>query len=311
VTTSSDVYSLGAILYEVLTGSPPFKGATPLDTLLEVLEKAPARPRSLNAQADPGLETVCLKCLEKDPRQRYESAEALAQDLERWLAHKPIRARRRRWWDYPVSFILRYPALTGLSVVTVAFLLYVRCGIQDTRPGLILSIASVCMISASLTLSARRNPAFRLPQAPVNALQSLQRYLLEQREVMAAVFPMSVAFTPDGQRLACAGDKKDVRIRDLATGQVLLTLTGHTSQVTCVTFSPDGQRLAAASTFGAVKIWDAATGQLLLTMQGRQHALRGLAFSPDGQRLVSTGMRGDLHVWDATTGSLLQGLPRR
>jgi serine/threonine-protein kinase len=308
VTTASDVYSLGAILYEVLTGRPPFKAATPLDTVLEVLEKAPERPRSINRRADPGLETICLKCLEKDPRRRYGSAELLAQDLERWLAHKPILARRSRWWEYLVSFILRYPALTGLSVVTVAFLVHVLGDTGLARS--ILSLSSLYYIAAYLTLFARRNPALGLPQAPVNAPQSLRHYLQEQREVMDAIVPRTVAFTPDGRRIACAGFTKDVRVRDVATGEVLLTLTGHKSQVTCVTFSPDGQRLAAGSTYGAVNIWDAATGRLLLTMHGQQRGgVSGLAFSPDGRRLVSTGTKDDPHVWDATTGSLIQVLP--
>src|SRR5262249_22803063 len=96
LTTAVDIYALGAILYELLTGQPPFRAGTPLDTLLQVLERDPERPRAVNPAADPDLEAVCLKCLARDPQQRYASAADLEADLERWLQGEPLSVRPLR-----------------------------------------------------------------------------------------------------------------------------------------------------------------------------------------------------------------------
>ena len=154
ITTAADVYSLGAILYELIVGRPPFQADTPLATMRKVVEEEPVPPRLVRSSrreeaqtsgsdtpsrqedqslltwaatsVDRDLETICLKCLQKNPAHRYTSAEALAEDLERWLRHEPIRARPSTLWERVLKWARRHPAratLVGVSLVAPAVII--------------------------------------------------------------------------------------------------------------------------------------------------------------------------------------------
>src|ERR1043166_2245706 len=119
LTPAADVYSLGAVFYHILTSEPQFAGGTTYEPIRMVLDHEPRNPKTRNSKIDADLATICLKCLEKDPRRRYPSALALAEDLERWFRHKPIQARRIGIFSRTGKWIRRNPAVTTLAAVIV------------------------------------------------------------------------------------------------------------------------------------------------------------------------------------------------
>jgi tRNA A-37 threonylcarbamoyl transferase component Bud32 len=187
LTTAVDVYGLGAVLYELLTGRPPFGADTPMDTLIQILEKEPARPRDLNRRVDPDLEAICLKCLQKDPQRRYDSAEALAEDLERWLDHKPIRAKRTGLLGRAVKWIRRRPVAAALvALITLGPLLgwgvktwYAERQVEYAQRQVELYFQHVSQAQDALAVN-QRNRADRLLDQCASDLRGWEWYCLKR-----------------------------------------------------------------------------------------------------------------------------------
>lgn len=331
LTTAADVYGLGAILYELLTGRPPCEGATPAETIRLVAETEPPRPHSLNGAVDKDLETVCLKCLQKDPFHRYPSAAEVGDDLERWLSGQPIHARPVGTVEKVWRWCRREPALAGLLglllVILVAGSLAVLAQWQRAQRLAVAEAAQRSRAEEHLALLRlqRAEELFRSDRA-LPALAQLARVLrldpsnrvaaerlvaaLTQRHFAMPLFatPSSAGrvdwanFSPDGQWLVTASREGFAQVWDLRTGQAAASPLKHERDVNCAYFSPDNHRVVTASKDHTARIWDARTGQPLTPPLRHAESVIAALFSPEGDRVVTASADNTARVWDARTG---------
>ncbi len=332
----SDIYSLGVILFELLTGERPFRGNVRM-LIKQVIEDEAPGARSLDARIPRDLETICARCLEKDPRRRYATAGELAADLRHHLAGEPIRARpvghAERLWRW----CKRSPLVAGLSA-TAALLLLLT--VLATSIGYLNTRSALAKQDAARRLAeTRRQQAEEAKQRAEQNLYYAQIVLAQQKWLSAEVAEserildacpepfrhwewgylkrlchlelrtlrspaggvLSLAYSPDGKQLATSRNGA-VDIWDTG-GQRLRELKAPAAGlVLAVAFSPDGKWLATGSSDGVARTWDAATGRELLAFRGHSAAVTGVAISPDGAQLASGSLDGTVKVWETASG---------
>jgi hypothetical protein len=315
----SDVYSLGAVLYSLLTGRPPFQAPSPLETLRLVECEEPIPPRQLNPALPRDLETVCLKCLAKDPARRYATARELAEDLGRVQAGEPVRARpvgvlERGWgWCRRNRVVAGLLALVAVVLVlgTTASLWF---GLRAVRE-------SGAKDKALIDLQAAVADYQTADEAKEKALAKQKEETdRARRQFQTAVYVRQIGEVQDRWRafdlagaeqvlFSCDPDLRGLEwehLHYLCRNRPLTLRHGYPVRGVC--FSPDGKQLATAGLDNTVKVWDAQTGKLLYLLPGHTGAVLSVAYRGDGKQLASGSADRTVKVWDLGTRKELHTL---
>jgi eukaryotic-like serine/threonine-protein kinase len=340
---ASDIYSLGALLYFLLTGRPPFLAETIPQTLRLVAEANPVAPRLLVPDLHPDLETICLKCLEKEPLKRYATAIDLADELGRVVRGEPIRARPigagEKFWRW----CRRNPALAGLGF---SLFLALAIGLSGTTWQWRRAEWNAKSEFQQRLKADQEKELGRRRLVRVNVANGIQ--LVEQGDYLAALpwFTEALSldsghpreeehhrariagvldqsprlvqnwfhqgpvrhaeFSPDGLFILTASLDNTARVWRLADGKQF-ALFQHPQGVEHAAFSPDSQRIVTACADGSIRLWDLSSPQAPSLVMEHDGRINHVAFDSEGRRIISASSDNTARIWDAVTGNPLTG----
>lgn len=318
---ASDIFSLGSVLYELLTGRPPFLADSLQATLIKIRDTDPVAPRELNAGIPRDLETLCLRCLAKEPGARLASAKELADELDRFLRGEPIRTRPVGMVERSWRWCRRKPAVAGLvgavlalAVVSTAAAIRLEIARQHQEReryyadiGLAKQHIEEGNIDRAMALLLHAPPRFRhwewgrllylchqeiltLP-AHTNVLSPYAMRLTDGNTSVEAL-----QFAPSGAILATLGGDGTLKLWDTTGGGKVFETGGGTNRVIRYAFSPDGSALAVIEG-GRVQLRDARNGALRWEDLGNGPRYAHLAWHPDGRRLAAGKRNGEITVF--------------
>src|SRR5262245_36032491 len=285
LTTASDTYSLGALLYQLLTSRPPFEAATPMATMKRVMEEEPRKPSALNPTVDRDLETICLKCLEKDPQRRYAPAESLADDVERWLRHEPIRARPAAPAERLGKWIRRNPGPAALLLIS--------------------SLAILAFLVGQTIMSvrvSRANTRLRASLYELRWRQADEASRAEDRAEAIARFSQFLRENPSDSTAAA-------RLLSLLSSHNFPVLLhpplAHEAPVQAVNFSRAGDRLATISG-NTARLWNVQSGRLETELPHPAQLTHEVLCGDSDLRLLTISSEPKARLWDLSRRQIIK-----